>query len=154
MKSKEFKMSIQENLKFDEENIAAWNAHDVERSVSMFPDDVTWHDVGSPQPFQGKDAVRQYIQSWFSAFPDMNITVKNRVITEDQIASEIEFTGTNTGALYLAPGVPPIPPTGKTVNGKGTYFVRLRDGQPVEVHTYPDAAGMLMQLGLIPMPGA
>jgi predicted ester cyclase len=84
----------------------------------------------------------------------MKITVKNRVVTEDQIASEIEFAGTNTGALYLAPGAPPIPPTGKTVNGKGTYFVRFQDGQPVEVHTYPDAAGMLMQLGLLPMPGS
>ncbi|MBI5838772.1 MAG: ester cyclase [Chloroflexi bacterium] len=147
-------MSAQDNLKVDEENIAAWNAHDVERSVAIFPDDVTWHDVGSPQPFKGKDAVRQYIQGWFTAFPDMKITVKNRVITEDQLASEVEFTGTNTGLLELAPGAPAIPATGKKINGKGTYFVRFKNGKPVEVHTYPDAAGMMMQLGLMPMPGA
>ncbi len=147
-------MSVQDNLKVDEENIAAWNAHDVDRSVAIFPDDVTWHDVGSPQPFKGKDAVRQYIRGWFTAFPDMKITVKNRVITEDQLASEVEFTGTNTGPLELAPGAPAIPATGKKINGKGTYFVRFKNGKPVEVHTYPDAAGMMMQLGLMPMPGA
>ena len=147
-------MSVQDNLKVDEENIAAWNAHDVDRSVASFPDDVTWHDVGSPQPFKGKDAVRQYIRGWFTAFPDMKITVKNRVITEDQLASEVEFTGTNTGPLELAPGAPAIPATGKKINGKGTYFVRFKNGKPVEVHTYPDAAGMMMQLGLMPMPGA
>jgi steroid delta-isomerase-like uncharacterized protein len=147
-------MSVQENLKLDEENIAAWNAHDADRSLALLSDDATWHDVGSPQPFSSKDAIRQYIQGWFSAFPDMKVTVKNRVVTEDQIASEIEFMGTNTGALYLAPGVPLIPPTGKMVNGKGTYFVRVKNGKAVEVHTYPDAAGMMIQLGLMPMPGS
>ena len=146
-------MSIQDNLKADEEEIAAWNAHDVERAVAVFPDNIVWHDTGSPQPMTGKDALRQYLQGWFSAFPDIKITVTNRVVTEDQVASELDFTGTNTGDLQLAPGAT-IPATGKKVNGKGTYFVRFQDGKPVEVHSYPDLAGMLMQLGLMPMPGA
>ncbi len=147
-------MSVQDNLKLDEEEIAAWNAHDVERAVAIFPEDVVWHDVGSPQPFSGKDAIRQYLQGWFSAFPDIKITVKNRVITEDYVAAEIEFVGTNSGSLQLAPGVPAIPATGRKVNGKGTYFVHFQNGKPVEVRSYPDAAGMIMQLGLMPLPGA
>ena len=102
----------------------------------------------------GKDAVRQYLQGWFTAFPDIKVTVKNRVVTEDQVAAELEFVGTNSGALQFGPGAPAIPATGKTVNGKGTYFVRFKDGKAVEVHSYPDAAGMMMQLGLMPMPGA
>lgn len=146
-------MSIQDNLKLDEEEIAAWNAHDVERAVAIFPDNVIWHDTGSPQPLKGKDALRQYLQGWFSAFPDIKITVTNRVATEDQVASELEFTGTNNGALQLAPGAT-IPATGRKVNGKGTYFVHFKDGKPVEVHSYPDLAGMMMQLGLMPMPGS
>lgn len=146
-------MSIQDNIKHDEEEIAAWNAHDVERAVAVFPDEVVWLDTGSPQPLQGKDALRQYLQGWFSAFPDIKITVTNRVVTEDQVASELEFAGTNSGPLQLGPGMT-IPATGKKVNGKGTYFVRFKDGKPVEVHSYPDLAGMLMQLGLMPMPGS
>jgi len=114
---------------------------------------VVWHDTGSPQPFKGKDAIRQYLQGWFTAFPDIKITVTNRVVTEDQVASELNFTGTNTGDLQLAPAAT-IPATGKMVNGKGTYFVRYKNGRPVEVHSYPDLAGMMMQLGLMPMPGA
>ena len=146
-------MSIQDNLKADEEEIAAWNAHDVERAVAVFPDDVVWLDTGSPQPLKGKDALRQYLQGWFTAFPDIQITVTNRVVSEDQVASELDFTGTNSGNLQLAPGAT-IPATGKKVNGKGTYFVRFKDGKPVEVHSYPDLAGMMMQLGLMPMPGS
>ena len=102
---------------------------------------------------RSKAAMRQYIQSWFTAFPDMYATTKNRVVNEDQVAAEVEFSGTNSGPLQMAPGMPAIPATGKKVMGKGTYFVRIRNGKAVEVHTYPDAAGMMMQLGLVPPPG-
>ena len=145
-------MSIQDNLKYDEEEIAAWNAHDVERALAVFPDDVTWQDAGSPQ-IMNKDGIRQYLQGWFSAFPDIKITVTNRVITEDYVAAELGFVGTNSGDLQLAPGAS-IPATGKKVNGKGTYFVHFKNSKPVEVRSYPDLAGMMMQLGLMPMPGA
>lgn len=147
-------MSVQDNIKLDEEEIAAWNAHDVERALVVFPDDVVWHDISSPQAFNNKDAIRQYLQGWFSAFPDIKITVTNRVVTEDQVAAEIDFVGTNSGPLQLAPSSPAIPATGRKVTGKGTYFVRFKGGKPVEVHSYPDAAGMMMQLGLMPMPGS
>ena len=145
-------MSIQDNIKQDQEEIAAWNAHDVERALAVFADNVTWQDTGSPQAMN-KDGIRQYLQGWFSAFPDIQITVINRVVTEDQVAAEINFSGTNSGDLQLAPGAT-IPATGRKVNGKGTYFVRFQDGKPVEVHSYPDLAGMMMQLGQMPMPGA
>src|ERR1051325_10253171 len=135
-------MSVQDNLRLDEEEIAAWNAHDVERAVAILAEDVVWNDAGSPQPFHGKDAVRQYLHAWFSAFPDIKITTKNRVITDDQVAAELEFVGTNNGDLQLAPGAA-IPATGRKIMGKGTYFVRFQNGKPVEVHTYPDLAGMM-----------
>jgi steroid delta-isomerase-like uncharacterized protein len=152
-KEKEIKMSIQDNMRIDDEEIAAWNAHDAERAADVFPDNIVWIDAGSPQPMQGKDALRQYLQGWFTAFPDIKITVTNRAVTEDQVASELVFVGTNSGPLQLAPGAS-IPATGKKVNGRGTYFVRFKDGKPVEVHSYPDLAGMMMQLGLMPMPGS
>ena len=145
-------MSIQDNLKLDDEEIAAWNAHDVERAAMVFPEEIVWIDTGSPQPVKGRDGIRQYLQGWFTAFPDIKITIKNRVATEDQVAAELDFVGTNTGNLQLGPGAS-IPATGKKVNGRGTYFVRFKNGKPVEVHSYPDLAGMLMQLGLMPMPG-
>jgi hypothetical protein len=43
-----------------------------------------------------------------------------------------------------------IPPTGKAITGKGTYFARARDGKVVEFNSYPDIAGMMMQLGFMP----
>ena len=147
-------MSIQENLKLDEANFVAWNAHDVDGSLANYSDDIVWIDVGIAEPQRGKEAVREYIQGWFSAFPDIHITVKNRLVTEDQIAGELEWNGTQSGPLEWAPGAPALPATGKKVIGKATYFVRVKDGKALEVHTYPDNAGLMMQLGLMPIPGS
>jgi len=143
-------MSIEENINLDKKFIVSWDAHDVNAALALLSNDVMWSDIGSPEPLKGKEAVRHYMQSWFTAFPDMKTTIKNRVVTEDQVAAEMEFSGTNTGPLQMGLDAPSIPATGKKIRGKGTYFVRIRNGKAVEVHTYPDAAGMMMQLGLAP----
>ena len=145
-------MSVEENIKLDEEFIAAWDTHDVDRALAILSEDVVWQDVASPEPMRGKAGVRPFLQSWFTAFPDLKSEVKNRVVSEDQVATEVEFIGTNTGPLQMAASAPAIPATGKKVTGKGTYFLRIQNGKAVEVHSYPDAAGMMMQLGLMPGP--
>jgi len=147
-------MSIQENIKLDEEFIAAWNARDPDRALALLSEDAVWQDVASPEPMRGKAAIRPYLQGWFTAFPDLSAVVKNHVATEEQVAAEVEFTGTNRGPLQMVPGAPAIPATGKKVTGKGTYFIRVRNGKGVEVHSYPDGAGLMMQLGLMPPPSA
>lgn len=142
-------MSVQDNIRLDEQFMAGWNAHSADQALSVLSDDCVWHDVTIPEPMRGKAAIRSYLQSWFTAFPDMHATVKNRVVSDDQVAAELEFTGTNKGPLQMDPNAQAIPVTGKKVNGRATYFVRIRNGKAVEIHTYPDAAGMMMQLGLM-----
>ena len=93
-------MSIQENIRLHEEFIAAWNDHEPDRAVAVLSDDVAWQDVGNPEPMRGKAAVRQYMQGWFTAFPDLKTLVKNRVVTEDQVATELEFTGSESILVF------------------------------------------------------
>jgi predicted ester cyclase len=66
----------------------------------------------------------------------MQVSMTNRVIGQDSIAAEIEFTGT------LAMGGMQIPATGKGVVGRGAYFVRVTDGKVVEFSSHSDAAGI------------
>jgi steroid delta-isomerase-like uncharacterized protein len=117
--------------------------------VALLSDDVVWYDIGSPEPMRGKAAARPYLQAWYTAFPDLKSKVVDRIVTEDKVATEIEFTGTNRGSLQMSPSAPAIPATGKLVKGKGTYFLHIRNGKIVEVRTYPDTMGMMMQLGLL-----
>jgi steroid delta-isomerase-like uncharacterized protein len=145
-------MSVQENTRLDEAFLATWDAHDPDRALALLSDDIVWRDVSVPEPMHGKAAIRPYLQGWFTAFPDMSTRTKNRVVSEDQVAAEVEFTGTNSGPMQMAPGAPAMPATGKQVKGQGTYFLRVQNGKVVEVHSYPDVAGMMMQLGLLPPP--
>jgi steroid delta-isomerase-like uncharacterized protein len=142
-------MSVQENIRLDEEFIAAWDTHDPDRAVALLSEDVAWQDIANPEPLRSKAAIRQLMQGWFTAFPDLTTVWKNRVVSEDQVAAEVRWTGTNSGPLQMAAGAPAIPATGKQVTGQGTYFLRVRNGKVVEVHSYPDAAGLMMQLGLM-----
>jgi len=66
----------------------------------------------------------------------------------DAVAAEIEFTGTNTGPMLMAGKE--IPPTNETVTGRGIYIARVRGGEIAEFNSYPDVAGMMMQLGFMP----
>ncbi len=144
-------MSVQETTKLDDAAIAAWNSHDPDKFVSYCADDFTYYDVTSPQPMKGKEAARQFFQGWLTAFPDLTIRIKDRVASDDQVADELEFSGTHKGPIQGAPGTPSIPATGKRVNNvKGVYFARVRNGKVTELHSYPDNIGLMTQLGLMP----
>jgi steroid delta-isomerase-like uncharacterized protein len=141
-------MSKEELERLDDEGLAAWNSHDAEALAGLFADDFVWNDWTLPQPIRDKDGIRQYFNGWVTAFPDMQAKVTWRVVGEDEVASEIEFTGTNTGPMAMAGNE--IPPTNKPVIGRGTYFLRVRDGKVVEFNSHPDVAGIMMQMGMIP----
>jgi steroid delta-isomerase-like uncharacterized protein len=141
-------MSREDLERLNDEGIGAWDRHDTDGFVKLLADDFVWIDDTTPEPMRTPDAARAYTQAWFTAFPDMHIRATNTVCTDDQIACELEFTGTNTGTLAM--GGMEIPPTGKSVTSRGTYFMKAENGRITEFHTHPDAAGMMMQLGLMP----
>ncbi|MGH2596273.1 MAG: ester cyclase [Actinomycetota bacterium] len=134
--------------RLDDQGMASWDSHDPQAFVDQFADEFVVNDVASPEPITTKEGVRAYAQAWFTAFPDMSIKQMNRVVGEDSVAAEVQFTGTNTGPMMMAGKE--IPPTGKSVVGKGTYFARAKDGKVTEFNSYPDIAGMMMQLGFMP----
>jgi predicted ester cyclase len=121
-------MSKEDVERIDDQGMAAWDSHDAQGFVNIFADDFVVNDVAMPEPITEKDGVREYAQAWFTAFPDMSVKQTNRVMMAGK----------------------EIPPTGRTVIGRGTYFARVRDGKVVEFNSYPDIAGMMMQLGFMP----
>lgn len=140
-------MSRQDVERIDDQGIAAWDQHDPDAFVALLADGFVWHDATMPEPMRNADAARQYVQAWVTAFPDMRITRTNRLVDEDKVACELEFSGTNTGPLTM--GGQEIPATGKQVTGHGTYFARVQEGKIVEFSTHPDVAEMMAQLGLM-----
>jgi steroid delta-isomerase-like uncharacterized protein len=141
-------MTREDIERLDDRGMTAWAEHDPDAFASLFADMFVLHDVATPQPITDRNGLRAYAQAWFTAFPDMSIKQTNRVVSDDAVAAEVEFTGTNSGPMMMAGKE--IPPSGKSVMGKGTYFARVREGKVVEFNSYPDIAGMMMQLGFMP----
>ncbi len=141
-------MSRQDLERIDDQGIAAWDGHDPGRFADLLGDGFVWTDLTVPEPMRTKAQAREYVQAWLTAFPDMSIIRTNRVVGDDTVAGEIEFTGTNTGPVRMAGRE--IPPTDRSVLGKGAYFAKIGDGKIIRFSTHPDIAGLMMQLGLMP----
>jgi steroid delta-isomerase-like uncharacterized protein len=147
IEQKEAAMSKQEVERIDDLGIGAWDSHKADAFADLFADSFVWNDVSIEQPMRTRQEAIQYAQAWFTAFPDMRVTSKRRIVTDDEVAGEIEFTGTNSGPMLM--GGNEIPPTGRKITGKGVYFARVQGGKIVQFDSYPDIAGVMMQLGLI-----
>lgn len=141
-------MSKADLEQLDDQGMAAWDQHDPDGFVALFADEFVWRDLTMPEEMHTADQAKQYMQGWFTAFPDMRVRTTNRVVGDDSLAAEVEFTGTNTGPLSM--GGMEMPPTGRSVVGKGAYFARVENGKVVEFSSHPDAAGLMVQLGLMP----
>lgn len=141
-------MTREELERIDELHRRAWNEQDIDAWLALLADEFVWRDVTVPEPMTTREAARAYLRAWFTAFPDIRITVTSRVVGDDAVAAEVEMTGTNTGTLSLH-GMQ-MPATGKGLTAPGVYFVKMRDGRMTEFSTHPDTAGMMVQLGLTP----
>jgi predicted ester cyclase len=141
-------MDKQELERLDDQGISAWDGHDADAWADMLAEDVVIHDWTIAEPIRGREAARQYLLAWVGAFPDMQVKRTNRVVGDDAVAAEVEFTGTNSGAMVM--GGMEIPATNRPVVGRGSYIAFARDGKVTEFRSHVDAAGMMMQLGLMP----
>jgi predicted ester cyclase len=140
-------MSTEELKRIDDQAMTALNNHDADAFLGMFADVFVWHDWTVPEPIRDLEGARQYFNAWMTAFPDFQEKQTDRIVGEDAVAVEVEFTGTNTGPMVM--GGNEIPATNRAVTGRGTYIARIRDGKIVEYRTHPDVAGMMMHLGLM-----
>jgi predicted ester cyclase len=139
-------MSVQEMQRLDDQGIKTWGEHDPEAWVAMFADRFEWSDDAQPGLPSTKESAKQYMQAWLTAFPDLKLKTLNRVVSDDAVGAEFEFSGTNKGPLVL--GDQTIPATNKKVVTHGTYFAKAKNGKIVEFHNHPNVIEMMDQLGI------
>jgi len=123
--------------------LAAWNAKDVEKAASFYADDVEYFDVTVGEAHKGRDAAREVVQTFVTAAPDLKWEMKGGpIVSEDGIAFQWTFSGTNTGAFG-----PELPATNKPFSFDGVTFMRVRDGKITYQGDYYDGYGFGKQLG-------
>ena len=92
-----------------------------------------------------KAGVKQIVQMFRAAFPDLRVTVEDVIADGDKVAVRMVTRGTHKGDLMG------VAPTGKTVTVNEQHWVRFANGKAVEHWGVEDNLGMMQQLGVVQM---
>ena len=110
---------------------------------TLTPDEVD-HTFGS----QNAEQAKQFFGMVLQAFPDLHAEVHDVIAEGDLVAVRSTYTSTHQGE-FLG-----IPATGKQTTTNGVEYFRMQDGKQVEHWGGPDTFSFLVQLGVMPGPGA
>ena len=106
------------------------------------------HVPGSPPDVPPGPARHKEIASaYFTAFPDVRVTVEFQIAEGDMVVTRWKSHATHTGSLFG------MPATNKSATITGITISRIVEGKAVETWTNFDNLGMLQQLGVIPSMG-
>ena len=96
-----------------EQGTDTFNSHDIDGFADVLADEVVFEAPGGMRG-EGKAACAGFYGSWFGAFPDAHVEVRDLHIIDDVAVEEGTFTGTHDGVLHTLTG--DIPPTGRPVS--------------------------------------
>jgi steroid delta-isomerase-like uncharacterized protein len=124
----------------------ALNRHDLDAFCGLFAEDFVDH--GDDPPTVGRDAMRQHIAPFLSAFPDLHTSLDQMIVdaANETISSRTTTTGTHQNELMG------IPPTGRQIRVPGVDLARLSGGLIAERWGGLDTFSLLKQLGVIGAP--
>ncbi len=106
------------------------------------------HDPALPPEMQGsREAYKQMVSVFVTAFPDLVITIEDVIAEGDKAVCRWAWRGTHQAELMG------IPPTGKQVTSSAISIYRIAGGKIAEAWVNFDALGMMQQLGVVPPPG-
>lgn len=124
--------------------LKAWNDHDKEAILSFYSAAYKGAESSEASELYGPDSVGKMVDKFFTAFPDLQISMVDHIMATDRAAIYWRAEGHHQGMILN------IPPTGKKVNVLGVSFFNFKDNQIVSGTHVWDMAGMLRDLGLLP----
>jgi steroid delta-isomerase-like uncharacterized protein len=134
----------QANMAAFESVFPHWNSHDVTSLIKHYNEDIVFVNIAMGETYNGKAAVRSFLEELFTALPDLELDVTLRVPRGKYVAEEYHIRGHHRGDFFG------IPATGKYLDIACVSMVELRDGKLKEDHFYFDVASTLAQMGLVP----
>jgi steroid delta-isomerase-like uncharacterized protein len=98
------------------------------------------------QDFRGVDAGKQLAQALKAAFPDVQISDHEAIVSGKSVAIRWTSDGTHQGEYFG------VPPTGKPIYVAGIDLFHLRDGKIAEMWIEFDNLALMEQMGVAPQP--
>ena len=124
--------------------IDAWNEHDADRVVSFFAPEYTGTDASEPGEQHGPAGIRQTVQRYLAAFPDLTINQDQVVLCGESAAIQMTVRGTHQGNIMH------IPASGRLTEIQGVAFLKFEQARIIQASYLWDVAGFLRTIGLLP----
>jgi steroid delta-isomerase-like uncharacterized protein len=123
--------------------IAAWNRRDIDAIVAHVADDVICRDVALEMPLLGRAALREGVEEYIAAFPDLHIEITSSTVEGPRLAQEWTSTGTHCGDFMG------IAATGRWTRAYGATVTTFDDDAVmIEVSMYWNPLAMFGRHGL------
>jgi steroid delta-isomerase-like uncharacterized protein len=123
------------------------NGGDIEGCGRFCTQDVV-EEVPLPGQGPGLAGLQGVLREMKAAFPDIHWTIHEQIAEGDAVVTRFEWTGTHRGPFFG------VPATGKAVRVWGFVRDRYQNGKITHTRILMDTLGMMMQLGVVPAPGA
>lgn len=121
------------------------NQHDIDALEELFsPDFVDHSGISTPPTLNG---TKQFFTMFFTAFPDVQVTIHEQVAEGDKVVTRKTFHGTHQGEFMG------MPPTGKSVEFDVIDIFRIADDKITDHWAVADMLGLMQQIGAVPLPG-
>ncbi len=121
---------------------AYWSAHEMERLLPLFTDDVIYEDVPMGVMNRSATELRAFVEMVFSRIPDVTFELQSRFAD-----------GTRGGAEWIMRGtrdLPGMPATRRQVEVRGASIFEFVGNRIRRCSDYWDMATYFKQLGLMP----
>lgn len=92
---------------------------------------------------RGPTAMREHIEGWLAAFPDITVTIDLRCVEGSHVVSWVTMRGVHAGAWQG------VPPSHRDVTIRTVTQHRVEGGRIVEDWVIVESLGVFQQLGLV-----
>lgn len=124
------------------DEIADLSRGDLDAVLGYYTDDVYFEDTSVPTPCRNKVEMRDFMQVFYDAFPDLRIEIRNIVGSGRFVTAEYDLLGTMRGAFLGKP------PTGKAFRIKAVSIYEHNGALFTKETVYYDSASLLAQISL------
>jgi steroid delta-isomerase-like uncharacterized protein len=136
-------MSAEENKDLARRSWESLSERNPDLIEEFYPPDLVWHEPD--QDIRGYEEARQFVSTFFDAFPDINITVEDAIAEGDKAVTRYTIRGTHRGETEEFG-----PPTGRQMEVEGITIHRIEGGKIVEEWERYDNLSVMQQLRLVP----
>lgn len=139
--------NVADNKQTMEQFVKFINTGDTVLGKEIIAPDVIFYAPTSPEPMRGFQGYVTVLNMMRGAMPDVHWDVEEIIAEGDKVMVRYTMSGTQTEPLMG------IPATNKPIKVTAMNIYEIKDGKIVREHGLPDMFSLLIQLGVIPMPG-